>query len=200
MSWEHVQLLLVYFVVSGLYMPLNWVQNRYVCSSRSLELHWDKRLPYLKSFYAPYFLGLSLIALGPIFFGYVLSLQLFALFIAGLLAIVMTGLLIWMIYPCKIEKPDRVAQASHFWLINQLLQYGEKNGNYNSFPSSHVSVVTYLLMWASLVFPEFLVLFVVVAVINAMSILLTKQHYIVDAVSGWLLAVIVFVLIAVLAG
>lgn len=189
--WANVQLLFIYWGLNAVYLPINFFMHK-TKPQRSLVLAWDNKMPYWPSFYLPYLAGLGFIVGGPLLFAWLLHPKEFLFFIVGLMGVMVVSLLTWFFYPCRIQKSEEIEQGPHFFLVRIVLSYGKNGGNYNSFPSSHVSLITYMLLWLGLIFPSFMIVFLLLALINAMSILLTHQHYILDAIAGWGLAVVMF--------
>ncbi|OGF61431.1 MAG: hypothetical protein A2Y62_12050 [Candidatus Fischerbacteria bacterium RBG_13_37_8] len=107
-----------------------------------------------------------------------------------LITLIISGSIFYVIFPAmiikpRIEKPEGISLKLVALHNNGILPY-------NSFPSLHVafSVITVLLAFhlnSSLRYLYLVLLFLI-----AGSALLTKQHYIIDVIAGFILAIILF--------
>lgn len=180
-----------YWLFYGLYFPFNFWQNRRPVD-RCLAIHWDRRMPYSELFYVPYILGLAITVLGPWVLAFFATPTQFAWLIMALTIVLAISYLVWIFYPCRVIKTSKIHNKKHSWIVRSLLGYGQKFGDYNSFPSAHVSLVTTMSLWLMIVFPQFILVWLLLLVINFSSVLLTHQHYVADALAGLGLAGLVF--------
>ncbi len=184
-------------LVNLCYFPLNlYLRNKK--PQHSVRMAWDEALPHVTLFYIPYALSLLLITLGPFLFGYFISHNFYRPLWLSLMINLISSFIIWMLYPCKIHASDKV-QISQLPIWGKIVKnYGNRYGNSNSFPSAHVSLVTLYLAWLCLYVPHFLIAWILLAVINFLSVLFTHQHYLLDAIAGLVQAVVIFATVFVL--
>lgn len=183
----------VFWLFYGLYFPLNfWQKKRSI--QRCIAWYWDKRMPYSEWFYVPYILGLAITIVGPWILAFFATPIEFAWLILALTFVLAISYICWVFYPCQVIKRKETNKKKHPWIIRSILGYGQKYGDYNSFPSAHVSLVTTICLWLMLTFPQYGFIWLTVLVFNFLSVLLTHQHYIADALAGLGLAGSIFYL------
>lgn len=188
----------IYYLLNGLYVPLNWYLNRQKID-RVLRSGLDRRVPYLEWFFWPYILSLVFIIAGPLALAFFLDPSTFRQFVFSLALIMTVNLVVWTAWPCRIVKKNRT-NKNRPRLIHSVLEYGRRYGNYNSFPSAHVSIITLMCLWLVAIRPELGGLWLGFAALNAVSVVFTHQHYVADAASGVALAGAAFWMFAGRAG
>lgn len=76
-------------------------------------------------------------------------------------------------------------------LAFKLLQYVQRNDRkFNAFPSMHVYMVTILTMFSSVLYPQFMVIFVLMGTAVSVSTVFTKRHYVYDIFGGLFVGVV----------
>ncbi len=171
-------LLVIFLLVSTLYLPLNRRPSRYCWKSRL-----DAHIPLIPVFVFPYILFFPFIA-AAIFLlwgtPYEASL-LIALIAANALAI-----LFWYLFPNGVLRPEILP---HTWLHKTLGMIYRHDGDTNGFPSSHVFVSLICGYFLAVAYPAYVVLTWGSAGFITLSTLFTKQHYVIDLVGGIIMVV-----------
>lgn len=185
---DNLFLVALFGLINFFYLPLNWYQSRRA-TAFSIASPWDKKIPFLPIFFIPYIFSLMSIIFGPAVLATLFPPEQFLPIILSLLLTQIICFAIWIIRPYKMQKSEKILQTSHPFLIQLIVNYGEKFGNYNAFPSAHVALITVICLWLSLFFPTWAPLLLIFIGVNMGSILFTHQHYLYDAISGFLLAV-----------
>ncbi|MDO8608415.1 MAG: phosphatase PAP2 family protein [Phaeospirillum sp.] len=100
----------------------------------------------------------------------------------------------FLVFPVKmIWRPEIVNPQNFFGLLTQF--FFSLDNPYNCFPSLHVAYPTLAAVFAWKYAPRWRYLFASFAILTAISVVLIKQHYILDAVGGMLVSTLVGVLI-----
>lgn len=191
---DNLTLALIYSLLNITFLPVNFIQNRRNIS-RNLSSQWDKKMPYWEWFFIPYILGFIAIVVSPFVFAFLMEADVYKTFFITLSSTLLIDLLIWIVWPCKMIKTEKQGFLTNSFFVRSLLGYGKKFGDYNSFPSSHVTQVSVIMLWLCVLFPVFTILWVVLLILNALSILFTHQHYLADAISGGAIAAVFFLII-----
>lgn len=192
--WTNLPYALGYWLLNSLYFPLNWLQKRQHID-RCLATKWDRKLPYIKQFFYIYALSLGLIVIGPLLFALLLPHPEYFRFVISLAIALGVNFIFWLLYPCKIERTDKETDPHQLWFVKAIKGYGHKYGDYNSFPSAHVTLVSLMFLWLVFTFPQLTVFWLSLIILNFLSVLLTHQHYLADALAGLGLAGVVFMVV-----
>lgn len=174
-----------------LFLPLNWYMNRKKIQS-CVRTNFDDRLPFIPLFYFPYLAFFLMIIFGPYLFALYFPLVIYKPIIISLLIDMFLSMVIWSIFPCIVIKPKHIDHDEHSYFVRKLLSYGRNYGNCNSIPSAHISLITLYFIWLTVIFPSLWLLWVALSLINILSVLLTRQHYIWDVLTGVLLSFIIY--------
>ena len=171
-------LVVCYVVFSVTYLPINLFsvgRNEY-----TLFLPGEARLPFLPIFeylyVLSYMIGFLLIVTVR---DYATLRRMLIAFVIALSAAYIT----YLVFPVYLERPSFEVDSLHTWLLS--IEYKDKP--YNHFPSLHVTL-SCLTVHASQVSPRSRVLLHIVVAGIAVSTVFVKQHYIVDALYGYVLA------------
>lgn len=154
----------------------------------SLLLPGEETIPFIPLFIIPY-LSAFIIGLAPYFF--VKDTKQFRKVVLSYLAVTVTAFAVFLSFPVHTPRPEFVSSNIFEWLVQLVYSLDQP---YNSFPSLHVvtpilaGLIVYgynkkwgtgILLWSVLI---------------TLSIVFIKQHYILDAVGGVLVALAGFVL------
>ena len=109
----------------------------------------------------------------------------FRSFLAGCMLTFTLGVLTFIFFPTYV-KP--VALQGNDIFISLLRIFHEQAGRYAALPSGHVYITTLLVLFFSRWFPRSRFLWILVLLIVSLSTLFTRQHYILDVVGGYMVA------------
>ena len=182
-----------------LFLPLNFYMNRKNITTCA-RLKYDDKPPYLPVFYFPYIAFFLMIILGPYVFAYYFSQPVYLPIITSLIIDMSLSMMIWVYFPCIVKKPEHIDHDNHSLFVRWLLSYGRKYGNCNSLPSAHISLITLYFIWLSILSPRLWIMWIFLSIINVLSVLLTRQHYILDVITGMLLSTLVYWLVKIYFG
>ncbi len=103
--------------------------------------------------------------------------------------------LFFIFYPVKmVWRPEITNPSNVFeWLAKFIFSL---DNTYNCFPSLHVAYPTLATFLSWRFVPRMRYLFFLMTVITALSVVLVKQHYLLDAVAGVMVAILVGLLFA----
>ena len=169
-----------YVLFAGTYLPINYFSVGRNAST--LFLPGEERLLFLPMFEYLYVLTYFVPVLLTVTIRDYVSLR--RLLLAAVL-ILIAAYTTYLVFPVYFERPDLVVSSFHTWLLS--LEYLDKS--YNHFPSLHVAF-TWLAVFASQVSPRSRFVLRVLAAGISISTVFVKQHYIVDVLYGFVLAMI----------
>lgn len=109
----------------------------------------------------------------------------FRSFVAGCMLTFTLGVLTFIFFPTYV-KP--VALQGNDIFTSLLRIFHEQAGRYAALPSGHVYITTLLVLFFGRWFPRSRLLWTVVLLIVSLSTLFTGQHYILDVLGGYLVA------------
>lgn len=188
---KHVQrqvlLGLAVWAFQALYFPI----NKRAKGERDLSIEAiDGRIPRYSSFIVPYSLGFVYLSLMHPIAGVALSRRHFRQHIVASMVATITGFLFWIFFPAKVTKRPFTPRPNNlFDKALHTLHYHDKDyGQYNSFPSSHVYYVAIGLSYLAKEYPKTYWFFYGSSIANAISTLVTHQHYVADAAAGFALS------------
>jgi len=111
--------------------------------------------------------------------------RLFRSFIAACTLTFGLGALTFIFFPTHVKAATFVGND----IFTSLLRFIHENwGRYDAFPSGHVYITTLLALFFSRWYPRQKVLWIAILVIVSLSTLFTGQHYVLDVVGGYLVA------------
>jgi membrane-associated phospholipid phosphatase len=102
--------------------------------------------------------------------------------IAGLFFACSLGVSIFLLFPTYVIHPEIPGKDI---LSKLLLSITIAGGDYDALPSSHIYITTILALLYGEWFPKQKWLWVLIVVVVSLSTLFTKQHYILDVISGY---------------
>jgi membrane-associated phospholipid phosphatase len=109
----------------------------------------------------------------------------FRSFLAGCMLTFTLGALTFIFFPTYV-KP--VALQGNDIFTSLLRIFHEQVGRYAALPSGHVYITTFLVLFFGRWFPRSRFLWILVLLIVSLSTLFTGQHYILDVLGGYLVA------------
>lgn len=174
--------LTILFVVQLLYLPINrTVQGGVVLRIPAI----DDLIPLWPIWIIPYLLSLAWWAGCFIWAAWKMEAQLYRAFVSGMIAVMLSSYVVYLIYPTYVERPLVVGEG---WL-NDLVRfvYGNDRVN-NAFPSGHTYITVMIALFWWRWHPRLRWLWVVIAVTIVLSTLFTGQHHSPDPVGGLIFA------------
>ena len=188
-SQRIVTLLLAAYFVLG-YLPIN-AFNQARGLYHTVALPGEEQIPFMVPFILGYCLVYGSFAL--IYFT-VPSWEVFKKVAWGFFWVTTVHYFIFVLYPVKmIWRPEIANPTNVFEWIARFFFYLDRP--FNCFPSLHVAYPTMAAVLSYRFIPKLFKIYVVMAVLTAVSVVVIKQHYILDAVGGALVAIVVGVLI-----
>jgi membrane-associated phospholipid phosphatase len=113
--------------------------------------------------------------------------RLFKAFVAACLLTFTIGVSTFIFFPTYVQAGTFVGDD----IFTALLRFIHENwGRYDAFPSGHVYITTLLNLFYSRWYPRYKPLWSLVLVVVALSTLFTGQHYILDVVGGYCIALL----------
>ena len=109
----------------------------------------------------------------------------FRSFIAACILTFGLGALTFILFPTYVPPVD-LQGNDLFTLLLRL--FHEELGRYAAFPSGHVYITTLLALFFCRWYPRFKLLWISILMIVSLSTLFTGQHYILDALGGYMVA------------
>ncbi|MDO8529488.1 MAG: phosphatase PAP2 family protein [bacterium] len=180
--------LIAYFVFG--YLPIaNFNASRGIY--HVVGFSWEEKIPFL----APFILGYALVYLSVLFVYWVIPNKfVFKKMAWGFFWVTTLHYIFFILFPVKMVWRPEIVEVNNFfdWLAQFIFSM---DNTYNCFPSLHVAYPTMATVIAWRFIPRYRYFFLSLALITAISVVLVKQHYMVDALAGALLSILVGVLI-----
>lgn len=166
-------LLLILIALKSLYVPLNRRKSKYYW-----KLPIDEKIPLIPFFIIPY----SLHHINVIFIVTTLWNSEFIIpFLLSLIISYAIAEIFWFFIPNGVRRPPITHNSIFTPLIRKTYEIDKDT---NGFPSAHVFVALFCGHYFSLGFPHF-TLYIWTAISTVvLSVLFTKQHYIIDIAGG----------------
>lgn len=166
-------LLLILIPLKSLYIPLNKRKSRYYW-----KLPIDDKIPLIPIFIVPYLLH----HIGVILTGILLwESKYISSFLLSLIISYIIAVIFWFFVPNGVHRPLIPHNSFFTSLIRKLYTY---DGDTNGFPSAHIFVTLLCGHYLSLGFPHFIPYIWAAISTVVLSVLFTKQHYIIDIAGG----------------
>ncbi len=182
-----VLLLIILLTLKSLYIPLN---------KRKSKHYWniplDSYIPLIPIFIIPYLLHHP----GIIITGALLwNTQFCVPFLLSMIVSYALAVVFWYTVPNGVVRPPVIQSSVFSPLVKILYQH---DGDTNGFPSAHIFVTLLCGYYLSYAFPLFIVpLWLCVSTV-VLSVLFTKQHYIIDIPGGGIVAFISICLVKII--
>lgn len=180
-----ISLLMVGYFVFG-YLPINNF-NKERGIYHIVALPFEIQIPFISAFILGY-----LLVYGSILWIYYLvpSWEIFKKLAWGFFWVTTIHYIIFVLFPVKmIWRPEITNPQNFFELLSQGFFY--LDNPFNCFPSLHVAYPTLATVFAWRYFPRWRYWFALMAVLTAISVVLIKQHYILDAAGGMVTSLLI---------
>lgn len=151
----------------------------------------DKKIPYLPHSIFIYVLWFPMIAFYPLCL-WVHSAEIYKIYIASIITDIIISTAIYILYPSSFTRPK--PPDGFIGKIMRLVLRCDYKGK-NCMPSMHCSmcfIVIFTAYMCSAFQPPLYAAFALLAVLIIMSTVLTKQHVIIDVITGFLAATVSF--------
>ena len=178
-------LLLVLYFFFG-YMPID-AFNSHRTSFHTLGFPFEARIPFL----APFIFGYSLVYGSAILIYWAVpNWEVFKKLAWGYFWVTTIHYIIFLLFPVKMIWRPEIIQPTNFaeWTARFIFSLDKP---YNLFPSLHVAYPTLVTVIAWRWIPKMKFWFLAMAIITAISVVLVKQHYILDVVGGAATAILI---------
>ena len=161
---------------------------------KNIATEFDKKIPVLPLFTLIYILWFPLIAIFPINL-FLISQAYYKVYIRAWILDIIISIIIYMAYPTTFERPKNLSKIKYGWMLKYVYKYSYKG--VNCMPSMHCSISTLVLLAAIFSFslsPVLMSFYILVSVGIIVSTIFTKQHVILDLITGVLLGAGLFFL------
>jgi membrane-associated phospholipid phosphatase len=170
--------------IYGSWILLNNGERRY----RILSTRLDEYVPLVSIFIYPYLSFLIFVPLTMVLVALNKPSLLPAMFLAfGLGCLIASAF--YVFFQTYVQRPDVVEKFRSHKIIN--LMY-EKSKSFNAFPSTHVLYTVLATLFLVDAFPSIAFFANTYATVVCASTVFTKQHYILDILGGFVIAVLVY--------
>ncbi len=150
----------------------------------------DHAIPFVPFFVIPYLLLLTLLVVPLIV---VKSDERIRKGVEAYFGIILTSFAMFILVPMKMDRGDYISEVPETGIIGGLVEWlWAVDPPYNTFPSLHVSLVCMATMIIYNENKKYGILMILGATMLTLSTFLAKQHFIVDAIGGCILAWIWF--------
>lgn len=164
---------------------------------KNMDLPIDKKIPALPYFALIYVLWFPLIAIFPISL-FKEAKNLYELYVIYWITDIVISVIIYLAYPTTCTRPKDLENIKGGWMLKILYKFSYKGLNCS--PSMHCSISTLVLIFAikTIQIPTILRMsYASLSIAIMLSTLFTKQHVIIDLISGVLLTLLVFIVLSV---
>lgn len=156
-----------------LYIPLNKRKSKYY-----FESFLDKKIPLIPFFILPYLLYFIYIISSIVFF---FQTEHYVKFLQMIIVSSFINYFVWILFP----NGSRRQEVKNKDFFSRLLIFIRKLDNdSNACPSMHISLTMITSFFYIMIFPSLSYLFIIITILITVSVLFTKQHYIVDVLGG----------------
>ncbi len=182
-------LLLILLPLKSLYIPLNRRKSKYYW-----KLPIDDKIPLIPIFIIPYLLHHG----GLVLTGIVLwNTPYISLFLLSLIISYCVAIIFWFFIPNGVRRPPSFPKSIFSPLITTLYMH---DGDTNGFPSAHIFVALLCGHYLSFAFQNLIPYIWVCISLVVLSVLFTKQHYVIDIAGGIVVYLVSFLLAGLLLG
>lgn len=163
---------------------------------KNMDLPIDKKIPALPYFALIYVLWFPLIAIFPISL-FKEAKNLYELYVICWIIDIVISVIIYLAYPTTCTRPKDLENIKGGWMLKILYKFSYKGLNCS--PSMHCSISTLVLIFAltaSTMPINLRIIYSTTALGIILSTLFTKQHVLIDLVTGVLLALVIFLILS----
>lgn len=163
---------------------------------KNMDLPIDKKIPAIPYFALIYVLWFPLIAIFPISL-FKEAENLYELYVICWITDIVISVIIYLAYPTTCTRPKDLEDIKGGWMLKILYKFSYKGLNCS--PSMHCSISTLVLIFAltaSTMPVNLRIIYSTTALGIILSTLFTKQHVLVDLVTGALLALVIFLCVS----
>ncbi len=163
---------------------------------KNMDLPIDKKIPALPYFALVYVLWFPLIAIFPISL-FKEAKNLYELYVICWIIDIVISVIIYLAYPTTCTRPKDLENIKGGWMLKILYKFSYKGLNCS--PSMHCSISTLVLIFAlaaSTMPINLRIIYSTTALGIILSTLFTKQHVLIDLVTGVLLALVIFLILS----
>lgn len=183
--------LVIIEAVMELYFPI----NRLARGGVELSLPIDRHIPLIPVFIVPYLFGNLLFVALPIYAAIRIKPVEFESYAISLLIAAVISYVVFVTIPTYVIRPEIVNQDFFSRAVAALYQTDKA---YNAAPSGHTFYTILAFLYLSRWYPKYMLIWGIIALAILTSTLLTRQHNILDLVSGLALAVLSFTIITLI--
>lgn len=165
---------------------------------KNMDLPIDKKIPAIPYFALIYVLWFPLIAIFPISL-FKEAKNLYELYVICWIIDIVISVIIYLAYPTTCTRPKNLENIKGGWMLKILYKFSYKGLNCS--PSMHCSISTLVLIFAltaSTMPINLRIIYSTTALGIILSTLFTKQHVLVDLVTGALLALVIFICVSLI--
>lgn len=163
---------------------------------KNMDLPIDKKIPAIPYFALIYVLWFPLIAIFPISL-FKEAKNLYELYVICWIIDIVISVIIYLAYPTTCTRPKDLENIKGGWMLKILYKFSYKGLNCS--PSMHCSISTLVLIFAltaSTMPINLRIIYSTTALGIILSTLFTKQHVLIDLVTGVLLALVIFLILS----
>ena len=164
-----------------LYFPL----NRKLTGGFKMSIWIDDLIPIWSVWVLPYLIFLPIWISGLVWAAWKMDEQLFRSFISACLFVLLSAALVYYFFPTYVKRP--VLPGGN-WTTRILQMVYQNDGDYNAFPSGHISQTSLICLFYGHLYPSLMWLWVGMVIVVIFSTLFTRQHYLADLLVGPLIA------------
>lgn len=186
MFFRRVLWLAIILAALVLYFPINRVAK----DGLQLMLPIDQFIPLYPPAIVPYLLGNILFIAFPIWAAIYAKPIEFESYTISILLVTAISYIIFLVFPTFVVRPDITSQDIFSKTIVTLYRVDRA---YNAAPSGHTFYALLSFLYLERWRPMYKLVWLVFAVLIIVSTLLTKQHYVLDLISGLVLGILAYV-------
>lgn len=163
---------------------------------KNMDLPIDKKIPAIPYFALIYVLWFPLIAIFPISL-FKEAKNLYELYVICWIIDIVISVIIYLAYPTTCTRPKDLENIKGGWMLRILYKFSYKGLNCS--PSMHCSISTLVFIFAlaaSTMPINLRIIYSTTALGIILSTLFTKQHVLIDLVTGVLLALVIFLILS----
>lgn len=184
---ERLPVVVLLIGIMLLYFPINQINHGRGGFAPTIAAI-DGNMPLYPVFVIPYVLGFAAMGFLPMWAAWKFPRRLFQEYSLALLTVIAVGFTLWLALPAYVIKEPITQEGFFFDLVRQLHKNDDTYGTHNAIPSSHVYYVTLAVCYYVRYNRSYLIPAVTFAVLNALSTMLTHQHYFLDVMTGFMVA------------